>query len=315
MSGDGGASGVTANGRQAAPSNIACPSTCASASLSAVKASLWPVLTALVLTARLEAQTAPDGAELTRLLREFLDGASRNDAAVHDRFWAEDLVYTRSAGTRVGKKEILDGLRAAPAPQPGAPTTLYFAEDIRIQQYGDTAIVAFQLVGTTQRDGKAEVARFLNTGTFLRRSGRWQAVTWQATRVPRGDEQAKPEVLAAHDGLNQALLTADVKALEPLLADGFVWTQGSGEQHTRDGLLQQIRSGRLKYSKLETTKVTIAVHGDTAVARGVTSRQRLSVPGAQGTGDREPFTAFYTLTFVNQGSGWKAVALHSSRAP
>jgi hypothetical protein len=43
-------------------------------------------------------QAAPDAAELTRLLDEFLAGASRNDAAVHDRFWGEPLVYTGSAG-------------------------------------------------------------------------------------------------------------------------------------------------------------------------------------------------------------------------
>jgi hypothetical protein len=37
------------------------------------------------------AQTAPDAAELTKLLNDFLAGASRNDAAVHERFWADAL--------------------------------------------------------------------------------------------------------------------------------------------------------------------------------------------------------------------------------
>ncbi|HWW74504.1 MAG TPA: hypothetical protein VNZ44_03860, partial [Pyrinomonadaceae bacterium] len=49
---------------------------------------------------------APDAAELTRLLNEFLAGAGRNDAAAHERFWAEDLVYTGSSGRRVGKADI-----------------------------------------------------------------------------------------------------------------------------------------------------------------------------------------------------------------
>jgi len=34
--------------------------------------------------------TAPDGAELTKLLNEFLAGASRNDAQIHDAFWADE---------------------------------------------------------------------------------------------------------------------------------------------------------------------------------------------------------------------------------
>src|SRR2546428_12816467 len=96
----------------------------------------------------LRAQTAPDATELTNLLKEFLAGASRNDAAIHDRFWAEDLIYTGSSGRRIGKADIMSGVRSAPAAKPGDPTTTYTAEDIRINQYGDTAVVAFQLVGT-----------------------------------------------------------------------------------------------------------------------------------------------------------------------
>src|SRR6185436_6256870 len=119
------------------------------------------VLLALVVPA----QTAPDAAELTRLLNEFLAGASRNDALAHDRFWAEDVIYTGSGGRRRGKAEIMRDVRSAPAPKVGDPTTTYSAEDIRIQQYGDTAVVAFRLVGTTMRSGRTEVSNFLNSGT------------------------------------------------------------------------------------------------------------------------------------------------------
>lgn len=132
------------------------------------------------------AQKAPDSAELIRLLNEFLAGAGRNDAAVHDRFWAEDLIYTRSAGTRMGKAELMKGVRSAPVGKTDAPVTVYKAEDIRIQQYGNTAVVAFRLVGTTTKmDGSKEVSQFLNTGTFVKRKGRWQAVAWQATVIPK----------------------------------------------------------------------------------------------------------------------------------
>ena len=147
---------------------------------------LLSLLLTWVLANNLNAQTAPDDAELTSLLKEFLAGASRNDAAVHDRFWAEDLIYTRSAGKRIGKADIMRDLK----PKPGEPATTYTSEDIRIQQYGTTAIVAFRLVGTTEKDGTTQVANFLNTGTFLKRNGKWQAVAWQATKVPQSEEEA-----------------------------------------------------------------------------------------------------------------------------
>ena len=132
--------------------------------------------------------SAPDAAELTKLLNEFLAGASRNDAAIHDKFWADDLIYTRSAGVRTNKAEIMKGLRTAPAPKPDDPRTTYTAEEIRIQQYGKTAIVAFRLVGTTDDRGKIQIAKFLNTGTFLKRNGKWQVVAWQSTRIPASEK-------------------------------------------------------------------------------------------------------------------------------
>src|SRR6476619_5826110 len=45
-------------------------------------------------------QSSRDAVELTGLLSVFLTGASHNDAAIHDRFWADDLIYTRSSGIR-----------------------------------------------------------------------------------------------------------------------------------------------------------------------------------------------------------------------
>jgi ketosteroid isomerase-like protein len=124
---------------------------------------------------------APAAAELTQLLNDFLAGASRNDVAAHERFWADDLVYTRSAGVRVGKAEILANARAGP--EAAATPTAYSAEDVRIQQYGDTAVVAFRLVGTTGSGDAAVVTNYLNTGTFVKRNGEWRAVAWQSTRA------------------------------------------------------------------------------------------------------------------------------------
>ncbi len=152
---------------------------------------LKTVILLIMLTLGGYAQTAPDAAELTKLLNDFLAGASRNDAAMHDRFWAEDLIYTGSSGTRRGKMEIMRDVRSAPAAKPDDPKNTYSAEEIRIQQYGEMAIVAFRLVSTAEKDGKTEITKYLNTGTFLKRSGKWQVVSWQATRIP--DQKDEPK--------------------------------------------------------------------------------------------------------------------------
>jgi hypothetical protein len=48
---------------------------------------------------------------------------------------------------RVGKAEILANARTGPSASDSA--TVYSAEDVRVQQYGEAAVVAFRLVGTT----------------------------------------------------------------------------------------------------------------------------------------------------------------------
>jgi len=243
----------------------------------------------LLLSCSVFAQTAPDAAELTKLLNDFLAGASRNDAAIHERFWADDLIYTRSAGRRVNKNEVMHDVRSTPAPKPTDPKTIYTAEDIRIQQYGDTAVVAFRLVATTEIGGAKHVANLLNSGTFVKRDGKWQVVNWQSTRMPRTEAESKSEVTSANTAFHDAMLSASLDQITDLTDPTFVWTNGS-LQTTRQQLLDDLRARKLKYEKPDPAKVSISVYGDTAIVRGDS----------------------YTLIFINQLGVWRAVSLHSN---
>lgn len=122
---------------------------------------------------------ASDVDELTDMLNEFL--ANSHLEVAHASFWADDLVYTSSAGLRFGKSDILAGFQDA-ADSETPPETSYSAAETDIRLYGDTAIVAFKLVGESATGSKTDY--YYNTGTFLRRSGVWQVVAWQATKIP-----------------------------------------------------------------------------------------------------------------------------------
>jgi len=131
---------------------------------------------------------ADDADDLTRMLQQFLAGAG--EAEVHERFWAEDLVYTSSRGTRTSKAEIMRGFSDSGDEEIDEPGPVYSAEDVRIKIYGTTAVVAFRLVATSTAGSAAPGAEqaeqhFFNTGTFLKRDGRWQVVAWQATVIPK----------------------------------------------------------------------------------------------------------------------------------
>jgi hypothetical protein len=99
-------------------------------------------------------------------------------AAVERLLWPEPPPAAEAAE----RTRLLNEFLAGPA-DANAPPTAYTAEDIRIQQYGDTAVVAFRLVGKTGGGEAAVVTNYLNTGTFVRRNGEWRAVAWQSTRA------------------------------------------------------------------------------------------------------------------------------------
>lgn len=133
---------------------------------------------------QLVAQSADAEIEaLTTLLAEFLEGASYNDPVTHNRFWADDLIYTGSNGTRIGKTDIMSGLSGEPD-RSVQPETEYSGDEVQINLYDDMAVVAFRLIARFNTPGEEGTRYYYNTGTFQKRNGEWKAVAWQATVIP-----------------------------------------------------------------------------------------------------------------------------------
>ena len=123
---------------------------------------------------------ADDADEILGMLDEFLANAGVESA--HDRFWADDLIYTSSRGTRTTKAEIMASFEGVEEDNEGEPGPVYSAEEVQLKWYGDTAVVAFKLVATAHDDSPVDY--YFNTGTFLKRDGEWRVIAWQATKIP-----------------------------------------------------------------------------------------------------------------------------------
>jgi hypothetical protein len=79
------------------------------------------------------------------------------------------------------KSEIMSGM-TGPADYSSVPEVVYHGEDVQVNLYGKTAVVAFKLVAVNSTlDERME---YYNTGTFIKRSGEWKVVAWQATKIP-----------------------------------------------------------------------------------------------------------------------------------
>lgn len=137
--------------------------------------------------AQVTAKAQPSSAtrKLTTMLNQFMRDASENNRAGFERFFADDVIYTGSNGMVRNKAEIMRSQQARSRTNAASEKETFSAQDVVVNDFGDTAIVAFQLVARTQHaQGKIDVTNYRDTGTFLRRKGRWQVIAWQATKIP-----------------------------------------------------------------------------------------------------------------------------------
>ncbi len=121
--------------------------------------------------------------QIEKLVRDFLVGAGKNDVAMHERFWADDLIYTSATGMVRTKADILKRTREVAAkPVPNDKTT-YDADDMTIHEFGNFAVVNFRLIAHDQSNGKPDTRYYRDTGTLRRINNQWKVIAWQATKI------------------------------------------------------------------------------------------------------------------------------------
>lgn len=126
--------------------------------------------------------------QIEKTLNDFLANSVKNDFKNHNSFWADELIYTSSAGLRFDKAFIMKDLDPNKNVEAGELQPHYWAEETDIRVYGDIAIVAFKLMHKDNKQAKELRQTYYNTGTFAKRDGKWQAIAWQATKIPQTSE-------------------------------------------------------------------------------------------------------------------------------
>ena len=124
------------------------------------------------------------------------------------------------------------------------------------------------------------------------------------------DETTKETDLLKVDGrFDQALVAADLQALDQILADDFVLIDLIGNQVPKLALLAAIESHQLRFETLEAINTAVRLYGDTAVVTGLT--QMRASQGDAAFAGRSRFTHVY----VQQQGEWRMVAAQGTIAP
>lgn len=151
-----------------------------------------------------------------------------------------------------------------------------------IQIFGDIALAQGSVKEKRSHNGKDTSGQFLWQDVLQRRAGKW--VVWRsaAARVVLADapnaQSHDRAVVAAikkfENDLGDAMVANNIEKINQAYADDWVTITSSGEKVTKEGLLEDFKSGNHELMSFENGPINVQVFGDVAVVQaGVTEKR------------------------------------------
>ena len=123
--------------------------------------------------------------------------------------------------------------------------------------------------------------------------------------LPADDEQ---QILALHEAGDKALMSADLEVLARIFADDYVQYNEVGQPFTKQDVLNNFRTGAIRYPSIVSTGRKIRLFGDMAVVHGSESDE------VESGGKRFAVRYVYLDVLQKRDGEWKLVASQLARA-
>jgi len=154
---------------------------------------------------------------------------------------------------------------------------------IDVQVFGDVALAQGSVKEKRSRNGKDTSGQFLWQDVLQRRAGKW--VVWRsaAARVVLADspnaQSQDPAVVAAikkfENDLGEAMVASNIEKINQAYADDWATIASSGEKFTKEGLLEDFKSGNHKLMAFENGAMNVQVLGDVALVQTSVMEKRI----------------------------------------
>ncbi|HEY1471911.1 MAG TPA: nuclear transport factor 2 family protein [Candidatus Acidoferrum sp.] len=152
-----------------------------------------------------------------------------------------------------------------------------------VQVFGDVAMAQGLVKEKRSRNGKDTSGQFLWQDVLQRRAGKW--VVWRsaAARVVLADapnaKTQDPAVVVAikklENDLGDAMVASNIEKIDQAYADDWATIASSGEMFTKEGLLQDFKSGNHKLMSFENGPMNVQVIGDVALVQASVKEKRI----------------------------------------
>ena len=118
------------------------------------------------------------------------------------------------------------------------------------------------------------------------------------------DEQ---QILALHEAGDKALMSADLAELARIFADDYAQYNEAGKAFTKQDVLDNFRTGAIRYPSIVSTGRRVRIFGDTALVHGSESDE------VETAGKRFVVLYVYLDVLRKRDGEWKLVASQLAR--
>lgn len=121
-------------------------------------------------------------------------------------------------------------------------------------------------------------------------------------------EDSRHAIDRLEDAWRDAELTSNIKAMDALLAADYMAITPAGTLQSRDEALENLRSGKVRFTTIDVSDRKVRIYGSTAV---VTSQANVlaTTPDGEVSG-----SYWYTRVYARNAQGqWKIVSFEASR--
>jgi len=120
-------------------------------------------------------------------------------------------------------------------------------------------------------------------------------------------ESDEEQILALHEAGDRALMSGDLAVLSRIFADDYVQYNESGKAFTKQDVLNNFRTGAIRYPSIFSTGRRIRLFGDMAVVHGSETDE------VEAGGRRFSVSYLYLDVLQKRNGEWKLVASQLAR--
>jgi ketosteroid isomerase-like protein len=231
-----------------------------------------------VIRAQTPAQDTSDIDAIKQIEQSMGKAMVAGDVAKLDQIYADDFATIGSSGKGTTKQDLLSDFESF-------HDKLEWFENgpIDVQVFGNVALAQGFVKEKRSQNGKDSSGQFLWQDVLQKRAGKW--VVWRSAgaRVVLADSpKAQFQDPALVDAIKQfeekvgnAMVAVDIDKISQAYADDWATIGSDGKVFTKDGLLEDFKSGKHKLVSFENGPINVQVRGDVAVVQTSVREKRM----------------------------------------